>query len=160
MILAEGHDMKPGESVISPRRLAVTPGYFEAMNMRMTRGRTFSERDNETAQPVIIIDERLAQRFWPNGDPIGQRMYQPQSPSMKSDAKTRWLTVVGVVHSVRLEDLAGTGVTVNVLVPGGVTNTGMVPLGAGYDREEMIPYRGVKAERGWMGKARASSFRL
>ena len=36
------------------------------------------------------------------------------------------------------KDLAGTGVTVNVLVPGGVTNTGMVPLEAGYDRAEMI----------------------
>src|SRR5207302_2105995 len=40
--------------------------------------------------------------------------------------------------AIMAKDLAGTGVTVNVLVPGGVTNTGMVPLAAGYDREEMI----------------------
>ncbi|MGH7039629.1 MAG: SDR family oxidoreductase [Stellaceae bacterium] len=40
--------------------------------------------------------------------------------------------------AVMAKDLAGTGVTVNVLVPGGVTNTGMVPLEAGYDRTEMI----------------------
>lgn len=40
--------------------------------------------------------------------------------------------------AVMAKDLAGTGVTVNVLVPGGVTNTGMVPLEAGYDRAEMI----------------------
>ncbi len=40
--------------------------------------------------------------------------------------------------AIMAKDLAGTGVTVNVLVPGGVTNTGMVPLTAGYDREEMI----------------------
>ena len=40
--------------------------------------------------------------------------------------------------AIMAKDLAGTGVTVNVLVPGGVTNTGMVPLEAGYDREEMI----------------------
>jgi NAD(P)-dependent dehydrogenase (short-subunit alcohol dehydrogenase family) len=40
--------------------------------------------------------------------------------------------------AIMAKDLAGTGVTVNVLVPGGVTNTGMVPLGAGYDRAEMI----------------------
>lgn len=40
--------------------------------------------------------------------------------------------------AIMAKDLAGTGVTVNVLVPGGVTNTGMVPLVAGYDREEMI----------------------
>ena len=40
--------------------------------------------------------------------------------------------------AIMAKDLAGTGVTVNVLVPGGVTNTGMVPLAAGYDRDEMI----------------------
>jgi NAD(P)-dependent dehydrogenase (short-subunit alcohol dehydrogenase family) len=40
--------------------------------------------------------------------------------------------------AIMAKDLAGTGVTVNVLVPGGVTNTGMVPLQAGYAREEMI----------------------
>jgi len=40
--------------------------------------------------------------------------------------------------AIMAKDLAGTGITVNVLVPGGVTNTGMVPLGAGFDRAEMI----------------------
>jgi NAD(P)-dependent dehydrogenase (short-subunit alcohol dehydrogenase family) len=40
--------------------------------------------------------------------------------------------------AIMAKDLAGTGVTVNVLVPGGVTNTPMVPLEAGYDRAEMI----------------------
>ena len=40
--------------------------------------------------------------------------------------------------AIMAKDLAGTGVTVNVIVPGGVTNTGMVPLEAGYDRGEMI----------------------
>src|SRR5271167_2469147 len=40
--------------------------------------------------------------------------------------------------AIMAKDLAGTGVTVNVLVPGGVTKTGMVPLEAGYDRAEMI----------------------
>src|SRR5258705_7706849 len=40
--------------------------------------------------------------------------------------------------AIMAKDLAGTGVTVNVLVPGGVTDTGMVPLEAGYDRAEMI----------------------
>jgi NAD(P)-dependent dehydrogenase (short-subunit alcohol dehydrogenase family) len=40
--------------------------------------------------------------------------------------------------AIMAKDLAGTGVTVNVLVPGGVTNTGMVPREAGYDRAEMI----------------------
>jgi NAD(P)-dependent dehydrogenase (short-subunit alcohol dehydrogenase family) len=42
------------------------------------------------------------------------------------------------LSAIMAKDLAGTGVTVNVLVPGGVTNTPMVPLEAGYDRAEMI----------------------
>src|ERR1700733_8973721 len=40
--------------------------------------------------------------------------------------------------AIMAKDLAGTGVTVNVLVPGGMTNTGMIPLEAGYERADMI----------------------
>jgi len=111
VILAEGHAMKPGESMISSRRLAVTPGYFETMNIALIRGRYFEDRDNEGAAPVVIVDEQLARHFWPNRDPIGQRMYRPQNAKepTKTDANTRWYQVVGVVRSVRLEDLTGTG---------------------------------------------------
>ena len=110
IIVAEGHVMTPGESVISPYRLSVTPGYFETMNIALIRGRYFEERDNESAPPVVIVDERLARHFWPNRDPLGQRMYRPNSPKelAKLDPNTRWYRVVGVVRSVRLEDLAGT----------------------------------------------------
>jgi predicted permease len=110
VIMAEGHVMTPGESFVAPYRLSVTPGYFEAMNIALMRGRYFEERDNESAPPVIIVDERLARHFWPNRDPIGQRMYRPTSPKdvTKPGPKTRWYQVVGVVRSVRLEDLAGT----------------------------------------------------
>ncbi len=111
VILAEGHVMRPGESMISPRRLAVTPGYFETMRIALKRGRYFSEHDNESSLPVIIIDEKLAQHFWPNRNPIGQRMYRATKPNAQTDANTKWLTVAGVVRSVRLENLAGTGNT-------------------------------------------------
>ena len=109
IILAEGYINKPGESVISPRRLAVTPGYFETMKIGLIQGRYFDERDTEGGPGVVIVDEQLARHFWPNEDPIGRRMYQPDNPTnpMQTDAKTRWYSVVGVVRSVRLEDLAG-----------------------------------------------------
>ncbi len=111
VILAEGYAMKPGESLISPRRIIITPGYLEAMNIPLLRGRYFEEGDIHTSPPVVIVDERLARRFWADRDPVGQRMYQPSSPSdvYKIDERTRWLRVVGVVRSIRLEDLAGTG---------------------------------------------------
>jgi hypothetical protein len=91
IILAEGYINKPGESVISPRRLAVTPGYFETMKIGLIQGRYFDERDTEGGPGVVIVDEQLARHFWPNEDPIGRRMYQPDNPTnpMQTDAKTR-----------------------------------------------------------------------
>jgi NAD(P)-dependent dehydrogenase (short-subunit alcohol dehydrogenase family) len=52
--------------------------------------------------------------------------------------------------AIMAKDLAGTGVTVNVLVPGGVTNTPMVPLEAGYDRAEMIQPAVMAAPLNWL----------
>ena len=52
--------------------------------------------------------------------------------------------------AIMAKDLAGSGVTVNVLVPGGVTNTGMVPQEAGYDREEMIQPEVMAAPLVWL----------
>jgi len=59
--------------------------------------------------------------------------------------------------AVMTKDLAGTGVTVNVLVPGGVTNTGMVPLDAGFDRAEMIQPSVMAPPLNWLVSDAASS---
>jgi putative ABC transport system permease protein len=108
VIFAEGYQMQPGESVISPTHIEVAPGYFEAMRIPLRRGRYFEERDGKDSRRVVIVDERLARRFWPNRDPIGRRMYRPSNVEdvMKTDEKTEWLTVVGVVGEVKQEDLA------------------------------------------------------
>jgi predicted permease len=109
VILAEGYQMKPGEPLISPMQAIVTPGYFEAMGTPLVHGRYFDERDDEKAPLAVIVDERLAQRFWPGVDPVGRRMRRPASPDdlLKVDENTRWINVVGVVREVQLEDLAG-----------------------------------------------------
>ena len=114
VILAEGYQMKPGESLISPLRISVTPGYFEAMGISMVRGRAFDVRDNETTPRVIIVDERLARHFWPNGDPIGRRMYFPGDSKdlLKIDQNTVWFTVAGVARTLRYENLDDSGATV------------------------------------------------
>jgi predicted permease len=114
VIFAEGYEMKPGESLISPRAIEVSPGYFEAMGMAMVRGRAFDDRDNEKAPSAVIVDEWLARHFWADRDPIGKRMFAPQDINnlMKTDEHTQWLKVVGVVRNVKLNDLAGTGATV------------------------------------------------
>ena len=109
VIFAEGYQMQPGESVISPRRISVSPGLFETMEIGLSRGRFFAESDNENAPLAVIIDERLAKKFWPGRDAVGMRMRYPGAGNdlMKVDSKTKWLHVVGVVKSIRIEDLAG-----------------------------------------------------
>jgi putative ABC transport system permease protein len=78
----------------------VTPGYFEAMGMTMLSGRMFDERDNETGQPVAIIDETMAKTFWPNEDPLGKRIKRGGRQGTQP-----WLTIVGVARHVRYRTL-------------------------------------------------------
>ena len=107
VILAEGYQMSPGESVISPSQVDVTAGYFEAMRATLLHGRYFDDRDTAKSTRVVIVDEKLAKRFWPNQDPIGRRMYQPQDINnlLAITPKTVFLTVVGVVKDIKLADL-------------------------------------------------------
>jgi predicted permease len=108
VILAEGYAMAPGESLISPYQTSVSPGYFEALSIPLKRGRFFTAADDERAPKVLIIDERLARRFWNGRDPVGQRMWKPDNPddlTRGPGPKTRYYTVVGVVGSVRTTDL-------------------------------------------------------
>ena len=73
---------------------AVTPGYFEAMGLKLVRGRFLTEADREDAMPAAVINETMASRYWPNEDAIGRQFM------MGTDDKP-WLTVVGVAGTVR-----------------------------------------------------------
>jgi predicted permease len=107
VILAEGYEMEPGESLVSPSRVEVSPGYFEAMGVDLLAGRYFDRTDTQESQPVVMVDERLAQKFWPDQNPVGKRMYQPTNiedvTAITED--TVFLTVVGVVRSMKLRAL-------------------------------------------------------
>ncbi|HEY3383744.1 MAG TPA: ABC transporter permease [Vicinamibacterales bacterium] len=107
VILAEGYQMKPGESILSPTRVEASAGYFEAMRIPLQHGRYFDGRDGAGSQHVIIVDTRLARRFWPNQNPVGRRMYRPSVAEdlLAATAKTDWLTVVGVVGEVKQDAL-------------------------------------------------------
>jgi putative ABC transport system permease protein len=109
VILAEGYIMKPGESVISPEQVVVTPGYFDALRIPMVMGRAFDGRDSDTSPGAIIVDERLAHHFWPGHNPLGRRMYFPNDihDLLKTDEHTKWITVVGVIGSVHTADIEG-----------------------------------------------------
>ena len=107
VILAEGYVMKPGESVVSPNQVVVTPGYFEAMRVPLIEGRLFDSRDTADSLKVIIVDQRLARKFWPDSSPVGRRMWRPGGPEdlVQPGANSRWYSVVGVVGSVKLRAL-------------------------------------------------------
>jgi predicted permease len=108
VILAEGYVMAPGESLISPYRVSISPGYFEAMKIPLRRGRLFTASDDERAPKVVIVDERLAKRFWKDADPVGKRMWRPEEiEELKRGPgpKSHFYTVVGVVGSIRVTSL-------------------------------------------------------
>jgi len=70
----EGYVTPPGAANPSIDYNVVDYGYFEAMGVAILRGRAFSERDDEKAPPVLIVNEAFAKRFWPDQDPIGRRV--------------------------------------------------------------------------------------
>jgi putative ABC transport system permease protein len=82
-----------------------SPGYFEAMGIRLLRGRTFTGDDRAGAQGVAVVNETLARVHWPGADPIGKRIrFGDPDPTKKPE----WLSVVGVVEDVRNSSLEGT----------------------------------------------------
>ncbi len=73
-------------------------GFFELLGIRVLRGRTFTDQDDQRAPLVVVITDSMAKRYWPGEDPIGHRLHFGGA-----QAKNPWMTVVGVVSDVRNE---------------------------------------------------------
>jgi predicted permease len=106
VILAEGHDMKPGESLLAPTLATVSAGYFETLGVRLKAGRFFDARDTAEAPKTVMIDDRMANTFWPGRDPIGRRLYFPtdRKDIAKVTPDTKFLIVVGVIKEMQMLD--------------------------------------------------------
>ena len=88
-----------GEDLIIASSGYVNPDYFKAMGMPLLKGRYFDDRDVRGAPDVAIVDDKLAERFWPNEDAIGKRMRRgDQGP---------WRTVIGVVADTKEYEVDG-----------------------------------------------------
>jgi putative ABC transport system permease protein len=72
---------------------AVSPNYFQVMGIPLLRGDHFTEAD----PPAVIINEAMASRYWPGGDPIGKQI------KLLSHDSQPWRTIVGVVGDIRVE---------------------------------------------------------
>jgi putative ABC transport system permease protein len=74
------------------RHKSITSGYFEALGLRLIAGRTIQTTDRSGATLVVVVNETLARRFFPNEDPVGHRVaFDPPASAV------RWRTIVGVV---------------------------------------------------------------
>lgn len=82
--------------------LRVSPNYFQAMGIRLLSGRYLNEADTANTERVGVISRRLAERLFPNQDPIGKRL---KAGALASDAK--WTNIVGVVGDVKHEEVSG-----------------------------------------------------
>ncbi len=81
-----------------------SPDYFDAMGMRLVRGRAFTQSDLDRQGHVTIVNETLTRQQFPNEDPIGRRVYFGAVPSAGIDD---WHEIVGVVSDVRHRTLDG-----------------------------------------------------
>jgi putative ABC transport system permease protein len=77
----------------SAERFCVSPGYLDAMRIRLLRGRDISESDTATTQQTILINETAARSMWPGEDPIGKRV-------KLGGLDQPWWTVAGVVADI------------------------------------------------------------
>lgn len=95
----EGRPPFPAEEAPAAEINMVSAGYFETMRVQLVSGRTFTAEDRAGARNVVIINETMARRYWPDEDPIGKRIsiYTGQG----------WQEIVGVVRDVKVEGLNG-----------------------------------------------------
>lgn len=93
----EGRPVAPGDPGPHSNIERVTPGYFSTMHIRFLSGRDFGDQDRQGSPLAVIIDANLARQYWPNQNPVGQRI-RYNSLSIGSS----WATIIGVVaHSKR-----------------------------------------------------------
>ena len=73
----------------------VGPGYFDALGVQLLRGRTIDDRDRQDSPPVAVINDEMARRMFPRGDPIGK--YVRIRSTDEKEPREPWVTIVGVV---------------------------------------------------------------
>lgn len=92
----EGREPAEGERFNAGPRW-VSPGYFKVMGISLIAGRDLADQDSADAPRVLLINETMARRYWPNEDPIGRRI----GFDYVTNEKPNWRQIVGVVRDVK-----------------------------------------------------------
>jgi putative ABC transport system permease protein len=95
LVIEDKPDPPPGQPQLANNRV-VSSDYFRTLSIALLKGRLLAAQDNAQAPPVALINQTLARRYWGEEDPVGKRFKLGART-----ADTPWLTVVGVVGSVR-----------------------------------------------------------
>jgi predicted permease len=95
----EGAAFAPASQLPQAAAFTVSDGYFDALGIPLLRGRAFNEQDANSSQPVAVISEEMARRYFPGEDPLGKRIriryIDEKSP------REPWLTIVGIAGNTR-----------------------------------------------------------
>jgi putative ABC transport system permease protein len=91
-IAVEGEGPRKKGELINVDWSIVSPDYFQTMRIPVLRGRTFTRDEDEEGKPVVLVDENLARRFWPNQEALGKHIAY-DSPT--------WHEIIGIVPSVK-----------------------------------------------------------
>jgi putative ABC transport system permease protein len=99
IFIVEDKPVPPREDLPSSVFNPVDVGFFETLGIPLLRGRSFEDSDTKDSPPVIVVNQTLAARLWPNEDPIGKRLKQgwPENEGEKHP----WREVVGVVGDTK-----------------------------------------------------------
>jgi len=98
----EGYQSPEGQPGPWGDQRLVTPGFHEAMKIKVLKGRLIAPSDRDDAPRVAVVDDEMVRRYWPDTDPIGKRI--TFSDDMTA-ADTQWITVIGVVEHTAHEGL-------------------------------------------------------
>ena len=91
-ISIEGYRHEKKGEIINVDWSIVTPDYFQTMKIPILRGRTFTRDEDEQGKPVVLVDENLARRFWPDEEALGKHIGY-DSPA--------WHEIIGIVPAVK-----------------------------------------------------------
>ena len=91
-IAVEGEGPRKKGELINVDWSIVSADYFQTMKIPLLRGRTFTRDEDEQGKPVVLVDENLARRFWPNEDAVGKHIAY-DSPT--------WHEIIGIVPAVK-----------------------------------------------------------